>query len=361
LALAGLASTGVLTLSYAHNKAVNDSGKILIMAALRRSSGMASISSPRVIAVALAVIAALFALLLALNWQPDRSVESLRERWAPAPSQFMRIDGMQVHVRDQGPRDDFLPIILLHGTGASLHTWEGWVATLSATRRVITVDLPGHGLTGPDPAGDYTNQRYVRFVTALADALGIQRFALGGNSLGGEIAWETAVAHPARVMKLILVDAAGYPLAPRSVPIGFRIARTPVLNRLAEVTLPRSLVAASVRNVYGNPDRVTVDLVDRYFDLTLRSGNRRAMAQRFAQMQPGARAALVLTIKTPTLILWGGQDRLIPPELGRRFALEIAGSRLVVFEPLGHVPQEEDPATTVQPVLQFLQLPVPRD
>jgi pimeloyl-ACP methyl ester carboxylesterase len=331
------------------------------MAALRRSSGLARIGFVRAVVIAVAIISAIGALLLALNWQPDRGVESLRERWAPAPSQFMRIDGMQVHVRDVGPRDDYLPLILLHGTGASLHTWEGWVNTLSAKHRVITVDLPGFGLTGPDPGADYSNERYVRFVMKLADALGVQRFALGGNSMGGEIAWEAAVAHPARVMKLILVDAGGYPLAARSVPIGFRIAHTPLLNRVGDVTLPRSLVAASVRNVYGKPDRVTVDLVDRYYELTLREGNRRALRQRFAQMQPGARAARVLTIKTPTLILWGGQDRLIPPELGRRFAQEISGSKLVIFESLGHVPHEEDPVATVVPVEQFLAIPAPRD
>jgi pimeloyl-ACP methyl ester carboxylesterase len=187
------------------------------MSALRRSSGLARVFSIRAIVVAAAVAGALFALLLALNWQPDRSVESLRERWAAPPSQFLRIDGMQVHLRDVGPRDDPLPIILLHGTGASLHTWQGWVDELSAARRVITVDLPGYGLTGPEPSGDYSNPRYVRFVTALADALGVARFVLGGNSMGGEIAWETAVAHPARVVKLVLVDAGGYPLAPRSV------------------------------------------------------------------------------------------------------------------------------------------------
>ncbi|MGL4573206.1 MAG: alpha/beta fold hydrolase [Burkholderiaceae bacterium] len=331
------------------------------MAALRRSSGLARIGFVRAVVIAIAILSAIGALLLALNWQPDRSVESLRARWAPAPSQFLRIDGMQVHVRDVGPRDDSLPLILLHGTSASLHTWEGWVAALSGKHRVITVDLPGFGLTGPDPAADYSNERYVRFVMKVADALNVQRFALGGNSLGGEIAWEAAVAHPARVMKLILVDAGGYPLAPRSVPIGFRIARTPLLNRVGDVTLPRSLVAASVRNVYGNPNRVTVDLVDRYYELTLREGNRRALRQRLAQMQPGARASLVLTIKTPTLILWGGQDRLIPPELARRFAQEISGSKLVIFESLGHVPHEEDPVATVVPVEEFLAIPAPRD
>jgi pimeloyl-ACP methyl ester carboxylesterase len=328
------------------------------MSALRRNPGPARMFSARTLAVGLALLFAVAALLLGLNWQPDRSADSLRDRWAKPPSQFLRIDGVQAHVRDVGPRDDQFPIILIHGTGASLHTWEGWVAALSPKRRVITVDMPGFGMTGPDPASDYTNVRYVRFVIALADALNVQRFVIGGNSMGGEIAWEVAAAHPARVQKLILVDAGGYPFVSRSVPIGFRIARIPLINKIGEVTLPRALVAASVRNVYGNPAVVTEELIDRYAELTLREGNRRALNKRFKQMPAGANAAAVLQIKTPTLILWGGQDRLIPPEMGRRFAQEIAGSQLVIFENLGHVPQEEDPAATAAAAQKFLE-PVP--
>jgi pimeloyl-ACP methyl ester carboxylesterase len=325
------------------------------MAAVRRASFFQRILSVRALAIALALLGAALALLLALTWQPDRSVESLRARWAPAPSQFMRIEGMQVHLRDVGPREDTLPIILLHGSAASLHTWEGWVSALSAKRRVVTVDLPGFGLTGPEPTGNYTNARYVQFVLALADALNIQRFVLGGNSMGGEIAWELAAAHPARVHQLMLVDAAGYPFAARSVPVGFRLAALPVVNRLAEVTLARSIVAASVRNVYGNPGQVSEALIDRYYELALREGNRRALNQRFQQMPAGANAAQVLRIMTPTLIIWGSKDRLIPPEMGRRFAHEIAGSQLFIFEGLGHVPQEEDPATTLTAVQRFLE------
>jgi pimeloyl-ACP methyl ester carboxylesterase len=325
------------------------------MAALRRASLFQRVLSLRALAIALALLGAAFAVLLALTWQPDLSVDALSARWAAPPSQFTRIEGMQVHVRDVGPRNDALPIILLHGTAASLHTWEGWANTLSAKRRVVTMDLPGFGLTGPEPAGNYTNARYVQFVLALADALNIQRFVMGGNSMGGEIAWELAAAHPARVHQLILVDAAGYPFAPRSVPLGFRIASWPVLNRVGEVAMTRSVVAASVRNVYGDARRVRQDVIDRYYELALREGNRRALTQRFAQMPAGANAAHVLRIMTPTLILWGGKDRLIPPELGRRFAHEIAGSQLFIFEGLGHVPQEEDPATTVAAVQRFLE------
>lgn len=289
--------------------------------------------------------------------EPDRTVEQLKERWARQPSQFVEVAGMQVHLRDEGPRSDVLPIVLLHGTSASLHTWSGWADALKPAHRVIRFDLPAFGLTGPAPDEDYTIENYARVVVAVLDKVGVDRCVLGGNSLGGYIAWATALLHPDRVARLVLVDAAGYPFESQVVPIGFRIARTPVLNRLMETVLPRSLVEKSVRSVYGNPAKVSPELVDRYFELTTRVGNRKALVKRFRQTQPGELAQRVSEIKQPTLILWGGKDRLIPPSVGERFHREIAGSTLIEFPDLGHVPHEEDPARTVAAVEAFLAAP----
>ena len=305
----------------------------------------------------LAVLVLAAAGFILANRVPDRPVDQLAARWAQPPSQFVSIAGMDVHLRDEGPREDPLPIVLLHGTGASLHTWEGWTAALKSQRRVISYDMPGFGLTGPSPDANYTIERYAEFVVWVMDTLGVQHCVLAGNSLGGYVAWATTVLHPERVARLVLVDSGGYPYESQSVPIGFRIAGTPVLNRLMQDVLPRSMVESSVRNVFGDPSKVTPELVDRYFDLTTRAGNRQALVQRFAQTQPGALALRVPEIKAPTLILWGGKDRLIPPSQGERFHKEIAGSELKVFDGLGHVPQEEDPATTVAALKVFLDAP----
>jgi pimeloyl-ACP methyl ester carboxylesterase len=296
---------------------------------------------------------------LILSWAPDRSVEDLSTRWAPPPSEFVRIGGMRVHLRDEGPRSGATPVVLLHGTSASLHTWDGWAESLRAERRVIRFDLPGFGLTGPTPDRVYRIERYVETVVALLDRLGVRRAILAGNSFGGQVAWQTALAHPQRVERLILVDAAGYPMAPQEVPIGFRIARTPWLAPLMRVVLPRGFIESSVRNVYGDPSKVTEELVDRYYELTLRAGNREALRERFAQAQAGPGAERIRELTLPTLILWGGQDRLIPPADGERFARDIAGSELVVFDDLGHVPHEEDPVRTLAAVQAFLQRTAP--
>jgi pimeloyl-ACP methyl ester carboxylesterase len=291
---------------------------------------------------------------IASIWAPDLPVEALVGRWAPSPSQFIRIDGVALHLRDEGPRDDSLPVVLVHGTSASLHTWDSWVDSLRPTRRVIRFDLPGFGLTGPAPDGDYTMAAYVRTVIRVLDTLGVRRAVVAGNSLGGGIAWHVAVAHPERVSHLILVDAVGYPFEPESMPIGFRLARIPVLNVLIQRLLPRSVVEASVRNVLGDPSRVTPALVDRYHDITRREGNRAALVARFRQSAGDADTAAIRTVRQPTLVLWGERDRLIPLPFAARFGRDIVGSRVVTFPTLGHVPHEEDPAATFAAVRAFL-------
>lgn len=302
------------------------------------------------------VLALLLLLLgaVGLSWAPDVPVEALKARWAPPPSQFIGLMGMQVHLRDEGPREDAEPLLLLHGTSASLHTWEGWVAELRRTRRVISVDLPGFGLTGPFPDNDYRIARYTAFLDALLERLHVPPVVVAGNSFGGQLAWELAVASPARVSRLILLDAAGYPRQSSSVPIGFRLAQMPALAPLMSRLLPRQMIESSVRNVYGDPARVTDELVERYYQLTLRAGNRQALVQRFRQAAAGSSQALIRQVRQPTLILWGGRDGLIAPANAERFKADIAGSRLVVFEQLGHVPQEEDPALTLPVVQAFL-------
>ncbi|MGE5451066.1 MAG: alpha/beta fold hydrolase [Acidobacteriota bacterium] len=313
-------------------------------------------SVSKVLAGVLALVLVGGAVGVSKAWAPDRSVAELQAQYAPPPSQLVAIDGMTVHLRDEGPRDDPQPIVLLHGTSASLHTWEGWATALKGQRRIIRFDLPGFGLTGPSPDHQYTVQRYVRFITAVYDHLGLQHSVLGGNSLGGALAWETALAMPGRVDKLILVDAAGYPMQAQSVPIGFKLAQIESLKPVMSKLLPRGMVEASVRDVYGDPAKVTPELVDRYYDLTLREGNRAALSERFKQSVWGADAHLIPRIQQPTLILWGDRDRLIPPDQGQHFKQDIASSQLVVFPGLGHVPHEEDPAQTVAAVKTFLNL-----
>ncbi|UJF20859.1 alpha/beta fold hydrolase [Shewanella sp. OMA3-2] len=285
---------------------------------------------------------------------PDRSVEQLKPKWAQPPSQFIEIAGLQIHLRDEGPREDPTPIVLLHGTSSSLHTWDGWVNALKDERQVIRFDLPGFGLTGPTVDSNYSIENYCRIVVEVLDMLKVDRAILVGNSLGGYVSWATAVFYPDRVAKLVLIDSSGYPFEAKSIPIGFSIASTPILNKLMQQVLPRGMVESSVKNVYGNPESVTPELVSRYFDLTTRTGNRQALVERLQQIRPGQLVPRISELNLSTLIIWGQQDRLIPPDIADRFHRDIIGSQLVRFNELGHVPQEEDPHRTVNAFKAFL-------
>jgi pimeloyl-ACP methyl ester carboxylesterase len=305
---------------------------------------------------AIIILAAAFVLvagLVGVEWTPDRSVDSLRARWAPAPSKFVIIDGVSVHLRDQGPRDDPHPIVLIHGTASSLHTWQGWVAALKSQHRVVSFDLPGAGLSGQFSDDDYRIDHYTRFAQDLLNQLGVKHAIMVGNSLGGRIAWETAVARPDLVDRLVLIDSTGYPGEGDSPPVVFQMAKISVFRWLIEHVTPRSFVKKNLMEAYGDPRKLTSDLVDRYYELFLRAGNRRAFILQFEQ-EPDTDSERIRTIAIPTLILWGRRDHVVPVSDAARFHHDIANSQLVVFAQLGHVPQEEDPAQTVKALEDFL-------
>jgi len=170
------------------------------------------------------------------------------------------------------------------------------------------------------------------------------------------VAWRVAARAPERVDRLILVDATGYAFVPEHIPVGFQVARIPVFNRVSEFLTPRTVVEESVKDVYGDPARVTGALVDRYFEMMTREGNRRALNLRLRQIDSDLAPERIRTLKLPTLILWGAKDRLVPPANAEHFHQDIAGSQLVVLPGLGHVPQEEDAQASMVPVRTFLGL-----
>ena len=282
----------------------------------------------------------------------DIPVERLRAKYATPPSKFVDVDGLQVHYRDEGQG---FPVVLLHGAASSLFTWDAWAADLSKNYRVIRYDLPGFGLTGPNATKDYSMAWHVRFLQALLDKLNVPPCALAGNSFGGRIAWEFAYAHPERVTKLILVDASGYPVPERKI-LAMRLARMPVIGPILGHATPRFFVAMTVRQTYGDPSRVTDALVDRYYDLILRAGNREAVGilNRTPMTDPSAR---IRALEVPALILWGSDDRGIPVTFAERFHRDIRHSRVIVYRGVGHLPMEEIPAETVRDMRAFLAEP----
>ncbi|RMF21406.1 MAG: alpha/beta hydrolase [Deltaproteobacteria bacterium] len=286
--------------------------------------------------------------LIAASVRPDLPAADAVARFAGPRSQFVAVGGMKVRYRDEG-RGPVL--LLLHGSNSSLDTWEGWIDRLSDAFRVIALDLPGHGLTGPNPNNRYGPDDQADFLEQFAARLRLDRFSLAGNSMGGQIAWHYALAHPDRVERLILIDAAGFP---HPTPMVFRLYSLPVIGRLVTKVTPRFVVANSLRQVYADDSKVTDALVYRYYGMLLREGNRNATRVRFANRRPDDAVERLREIRAPTLIEWGERDVWIPVEHAHRFAEAIPGARLRIYPHLGHIPMEEDPEATAADARAFL-------
>jgi pimeloyl-ACP methyl ester carboxylesterase len=303
-------------------------------------------------------VGAVIAVLLART--PDLPKDYLEKKYAPSPSAFLDLPGgARVHYRDQG--SPVAPaLVLLHGSNSSLHTWEPWVRVLSTTFRVVTLDLPGHGLTGPVPGDDYSPGGMAAFLDEFRKKLGLRRFSLAGNSMGGNVSVRYTLAHPDVVEKLVLVDAGGvnHLLPPESqpeVPIGFRMIRTPGINRIASFTTPRRFVEKTTRALFVDQSLVTKEMVDRYYELLLYPGNRRATRLRAATSMNLPDADRLGEIRAPTLILWGSADRLVPPPAAEIFHTRIRGSRIIEYPDVGHLPMEEVADRSAADTLVFLR------
>ncbi len=300
------------------------------------------------LAVSIAVSAVFIILIvIASQYRQDIPVEELKKTYANPESRFANIQGMKVHYRDQGGG---FPLVLVHGTFSSLHTWEGWTDILKEDFRIIRMDLPGFGLTGPHPGGGIDLDTYMAFMDAFLDELGVGRCHMAGNSLGGRITWGYAAARPGRIAKIILIDPAGYK---HDMPLAIRLARLPVTSWLMRYITPRFMFRRSLEEVYGDDSKITKDLVSRYFHLTLREGNRRALIEGFKNIEL-ADSPEIKKVSQPTLIMWGSEDRWIPPEHAERFNEDIRNSRLIMYDGAGHAPMEEVPEKTARDGRDFL-------
>lgn len=292
----------------------------------------------------------LFVILQLTQYHADIPLSELKPAYAPAPSKFMMIDGATVHYRDEGTG---YPIVLIHGMSSSLHTWQGWADILSKNYRVIRMDLPGFGLTGPTTDNVYTIPYYESFIARFLDSLGVKECYMVGNSLGGLITWNYTLHHPRQVQKMILLDAAGYSM--KKLPFVLALAQNKLVNGTMRYITPRFIVAKSMEQVYGDPSKVTDSVTERYFKLALREGNRAA----FIAFVEGAHLRTIDTlpiqqIRTPTLIEWGEKDRWITPDHALRFKRDIKGSQLITYPGVGHIPMEEIPAQSCADALKFL-------
>jgi pimeloyl-ACP methyl ester carboxylesterase len=295
--------------------------------------------------------AVLVAALAFWAWTPDLPRATLEARYLARPSDMIEVAGTRLHVRDTGPREA-PAVVLLHGFGASLHTWEPWASALETTHRVVRFDLPGSGLSEPDATGIYTEARNLELLAALLDRLGIAKAALVGNSVGGRISWRFAAGHPDRVTKLVLVSPDGF------ASPGFEYGKpydASVAIEAMRFVLPAFVLRMSLAPAYGDPAAMTDDLARRYHDLMRAPGARAAMIARLRQTVLVDPAPLLARIAAPVLLVWGEKDAMIPVTNAQDYLRALGNARLVTFPDLGHVPHEEAPERTIVPVAAFLR------
>lgn len=282
----------------------------------------------------------------------DIPLDELKRKYTNEHSAFMDLYGMNVHYRIEG---EGKPIVLIHGTGSCLQTWDEWTDSLTVNGfKVIRLDMPGFGLTGPRKDKDYAVKSYVSFLDTFLHQLQIDTFALAGNSLGGEIAWCYAAEHPEKVSKMILVDPAGFYSTEKDKngAIVFKMAKIKWLADLMSKLDTKIIVEKTLRDVYEDDSKIKPETVQMYYDISLRAGNWKSFSDRVQQIN-SEKHPEITTVQSPTLIMWGKQDKLIDISMSEHFT-QIKNSSLIVYDGVGHSPQEEIPAKSVTDVIHFM-------
>ena len=294
----------------------------------------------------------LLAILLAFFlWTPDRDRMSLEALYLQSPTDIVQLQEQRLHVRDTGPKDA-PAILMIHGFGASLHTWEPWAQALSRTHRVVRFDLPGSGLSDPDPQGDYRDARTMALLQALLDQRGIARAHIIGHSIGGRMAWTFAAQHPQRVERLVLLAPDGF-AGPGSA-YG-QTPDVPAAMGLMRYALPRPLLRMNLAPAYANPETLSDAMTTRYHDLMRAPGSRQALLSRLQQTVLVDPVPLLRTIRAPTVLLWGEKDAFIPVTNAADYLRALPNATLLTLPGVGHVPQEEAVQDGLAAVQKFLQ------
>jgi pimeloyl-ACP methyl ester carboxylesterase len=272
----------------------------------------------------------------------------IENKYMSKASRFVEVDGNRVHYRDEGKGRT---VILIHGTASSLHTWDQWSDHLKGKYRLIRMDLPGFGLTGPDRNDRYEVSDDIRFISTFLATIGVERADFVGSSLGGRVAWEYALKYPRKVRTLTLMNALGYPQ--EQWPPAIEMAQWPIIDKLMEYVSPKFMFEEGLKEVYFEERLVSDELVDRYYELSRYPGNMAAFPKR-VQARLDQDASQIVKITVPTLIMWGEEDKYFPVESAYRFKKDIPNAKLHVYPMVGHLPMEEIPQLSSRHVDEFI-------
>lgn len=287
---------------------------------------------------------------------PDTDRSEMIAKYSNDASQFVD-DGIggQIHYRDEGNKDG-PAILLIHGSSSILQTWEPVVALLGDKYRLISLDLYGHGLTGPEAKGDYSADANIAAVVKVLDTVGVEQAYWVGNSMGGWLTWRAGLAVPERALGLVLIDSSGAQIEEKVKPyLGARLAQSSIGKALLPEITPKFLVRSSLEENFAQPERLTDKMVTSYWELLRFPGNREATIARGATPREPEKWGEIGNLQMPVLLLWGEQDKVIPLSHAKAFEAAIPGAKLITYKDAGHLPMEETPGQVARDIGTWIE------
>ena len=291
--------------------------------------------------------------------------KELEAKYATGSSQFLDLpDGARIHFRDEGKPEN-PAIVLLHGFNGSLFNFERLVPFLVNDFRLISIDLPGFGLTGATPTADYTTEGFIDVVTKLTNELGIEKFSIAGNSMGGGVAWRYTLEFPTKVEGLVLLASSGvgskedvkkFEERENNTPIVWKLMGSDLLKKFLHYYTPKFFATEGLKRSVYDQQFADVDHANQFHDLVLLQGSRDAILS----MTMGGRRKMygpesLSKITAPTLVIHGEEDNIIGFERSLVFKENIDNAEIKIYPEIGHLPMYEDPARTADDILKFFQ------
>jgi pimeloyl-ACP methyl ester carboxylesterase len=288
--------------------------------------------------------------------RPDLTLpkEQVKAAYRLPNSHFIQWKGAELHYTLSGP-DTAMTILMIHGFGGSHRDFDKLDSLLNHSYRIVRMDLPGFGLS--DYPFDYATKNireaYTEYFDMLKDTLGIDSCIVMGNSLGGMISVELATSRPETVKALVLFNSAGYEMEEVMKSANAYVLRNPLVRTLAMKGMSRFMTHRGMKRVVYDHSLLTPERITRVNSMWNREGNMRHLVE-LANSNEFPDEAMMKDVRCPTLIIWGQQDQIVNVKYAARFHEDIPGSRLVIYDPCGHVPMQERPKDVYRDVMDFL-------
>ena len=294
----------------------------------------------------------------------DIPKESVIAKHAKGASEFIELkDGSLIHVRDEGNKNGNT-LVLIHGSNGSLFNFESMNKFLINDFRVVSLDLPAHGLTGPVNSNNYSFDGFIRVINEVLEIKKINQFFLAGHSMGGRVVWNYTIDYPEKVSGLIIIGSLFLAnekeyrefQSDNKPPIVFKLFEIPFFRMLLGYITPRIMVSQVAKQMVYDQTIMTDELIDQFHDIILLDGSREAMGYVIVNTDKNivADPKLLQEINVPTTILHGEEDNVIDVKYNKHFLENIPDINLISYSKVGHMPPMEIPEVLANDIKKFI-------